>query len=66
MFNFLEKINPFNWLENFVIKRIVKKITKGFPTLKTKGVDFFETHKEEIIQKVKVTIFEFIQKHKDK
>lgn len=66
MLKFLEKINPFNWLENFVIKRIVKKITKGFPTLKAKGVDFFENHKEEILQKVKVTIFEFIQKHKDK
>ena len=31
----------FNWLENFVIKRIVKKVIKGFPTLKAKGVDFF-------------------------
>ncbi len=65
MFKFLEKINPFNWLENLVIKRIVKKIIKGFPTLKAKGVDFFENHKEEILQKVKVTIFEFIQKHKN-
>lgn len=56
----------FNWLENFVIKRIVKKVIKGFPTLKAKGVDFFENHKKEILQKVKVTIFEFVQKHKDK
>lgn len=55
----------FNFLEKFIIKRIAKKLIQGFPTLKNKGVEFIENHKEEIMQKVKITIFDYIQKHKD-
>lgn len=66
MLKFLKKLNPFNWLENFVIKRIVKKITKSFPSLKKKAIEIFENEKEEILQKVQVTIFEYIEKHKNK
>lgn len=56
----------FNFLEKFVFKRIVKKIIKAFPSLKDKGLKIYEENKEEIIQKVKVTILEFIEKHKNK
>lgn len=56
----------FNWLEKFVIKRIAKKLLKVFPTLKEKGAKLIEENEEEILQKVKVTIFEYIQKLKDK
>ena len=56
----------FNFLEKFVIKRIAKKLLKGFPTLKEKGAKLIEDNKEEILQNVKVTIFEYIQKLKDK
>lgn len=66
MFNFLEKINPLNWIENFVIKRLVKKVTKAFPSLKTKAIEVLKNETEEILQKVKVTILEYVEKHKDK
>jgi len=65
MFKFLEKINPLNWIENFVIKRLVKKVTKGFPSLKTKAIKVLKNETEEILQKVKVTILEYVEKHKD-
>lgn len=66
MFKFLEKINPLNWIEKFIIKRIAKKIVKAFPSLKEKGVEYIEEHEEELGQKVKVTIFEYLQKLADK
>lgn len=56
----------FNFLEKFVFKRIVKKLIKAFPSLKEKGLEIYENNKEEILQKVKVTILEFIEKHKNK
>lgn len=55
----------FNFLEKFIIKRIVKKIIKAFPSLKEKGLKIYEENKEEILQKVKVTILEYVEKHKD-
>ena len=62
MLKFLEKINPLNWIENFVIKRIAKKLAKAIPALKEKGVEYIEEHAEELVQKVKITIFEYLQK----
>lgn len=63
--NFFEKINPLNWIENFVIKRIAKKVVKALPSLKEKGLEIIETHAEEIFQKVKITIFNYLQEHKN-
>lgn len=62
MFEWFEKINPLNWVEKFIIKRIAKKLAKAFPKLKDKGVKYIEEHAEEMVQKVKVTIFEYLQK----
>lgn len=56
----------FNFLEKFIFKRIVKKLVKAFPCLKEKGLKIYEENKEEIIQKVKNTIFEYIKKLADK
>lgn len=56
----------FNFLEKFIFKRIVKKLIKAFPSLKEKGLKIYEENKEEIIQKVKTVILEYIEKHKNK
>ena len=66
MFAFLEKINPLNWIEGFVIKRIAKKMKKAIPLLKEKGDEYIEEHKDAIIQKVKVAVFEYLQKRANK
>lgn len=52
----------FNFLEKFIIKRMAKKLTKALPKLKDKGVKYIEETAEELVQKVKVTIFEHLQK----
>lgn len=61
MSKFLQKINPFNWLENFFIKRMVKKIIKLFPKLKEKGLLAIEKHGDELKQMVEIKIVEFIE-----
>ena len=66
MLKFLEKINPLNWIENFVVKRLIKKVTKGFPSLKAKAIEVLKNETEEILQKVKVTILEYVEKYKNK
>lgn len=66
MFNFLEKINPLNWIENFVVKRLIKKVTKGFPSLKDKAIEVLKNETEEVLQKIKVVIYEYVEKHKNK
>lgn len=62
MLKFLEKINPLNWIEKIIIKRMAKKLAKALPKLKDKGVKYIEETAEELEQKVKVTIFEHLQK----
>lgn len=66
MFKFLKKLNPFNWLESFVIRRMVKKIVKVFPSLKEKGLKIYEENKNEIDQKIKLNIYSYIEKYKNK
>lgn len=66
MFEWFEKINPLNWVEKFIIKRIAKKMKKAIPVLKEKGEQYIEEHAEEMVQKVKVTIFEYLQKFANK
>lgn len=51
----------FKWLEKFVIKRIIKRITKELPELKEKATAYLEDNKDEIIEKVKDLIVDFIK-----
>lgn len=60
--SFLKKLNPMNAIEKFIIKKIAKKLAKALPKLKDKGVKYIEETAEELVQKVKVTIFEHLQK----
>lgn len=66
MFKFIKNINLFNILEIFVIRQMAKKIIKAFPTLKEKGLEIIETHRDEILQKVQITVFQYIEKHKNR
>lgn len=66
MFEIFKKINLFYFIEIFVIKRIAKKIIKAFPFLKEKGLEVIETHKEEILQKIQIVIFKYIEKYKNR
>lgn len=50
----------FKWLENFVIKRIVKRVTAELPELKEKAGQYWESHKDEIIEKIEGKIKDVI------
>ncbi len=56
----------FNLFERFVIRRIAKKIVKLLPELKEKGLEIIEKYKDELLEKVKETIVNFIEEHKNK
>lgn len=56
----------FKWLENFVIKRIIKRISKELPELKEKALEYWEDNKDEIIEKVKDAIVDFIKSKANK
>ena len=43
----------FKWLEKFVIKRIIKRVTKELPELKEKALEYWDENKDEIIKKAK-------------
>ena len=56
----------FNWLEKFVIKRIVKRISNELPELKEKALEYWEDNKDEILDKVKDVIVDFIKSKTNK
>ena len=56
----------FKWLEKFVIKRIIKRISKELPELKEKALEYWKDNKDEIIEKVKDVIVDFIKSKTDK
>lgn len=62
----LKKLNPINWFEKIIIKRVAKKVVSLFPELKAKGVEIIETHKEELLDKIQITILKFIEEFKNK
>lgn len=64
--SFIEKLNPMNFIEKWVIKRLAKKIAKSFPDLKMKGVDFIEKNAQELFEKIEIAIAQFIKKFEDK
>lgn len=62
----LKKLNPINWFEKIIIKRVAKKVVSLFPELKAKGVEIIEKHKEELLEKIQITVLKFIEEFKDK
>ena len=56
----------FKWLEKFVIKRIIKRISKELPELKEKALEYWKDNKDEIIEKVKDVIVDFIKSKTNK
>lgn len=43
----------FKWLEKFVIKRIIKRVTNELPELKEKALKYWDENKDEIVDKIK-------------
>lgn len=73
MTKFLEKINPLNWIENFIIKRLAKKVIKMLPDLQEKGKEVIndysqkiEENAENLLEEIKITIVKFIEKFENK
>ena len=52
------------WLENFFLKRIIKRIKNEIPELKVTILEEFEEHKDELLNKceevIKDTIKNFV------
>ena len=51
----------FKWLENFFLKRIIKRIKNEIPELKVTILEEFEEHKDELLIKCKDVIKETIK-----
>jgi hypothetical protein len=60
----------FRWLENFMLKRIIKRITKRIPTLKKEALKYLEEHSDELLvkfeEKLEKVTREFIENHSNK
>lgn len=54
----------FQWLENLILKRVIKRIKKQIPELKTTILEEYEVHKDELLikckEKLKETIANFV------
>lgn len=54
----------FQWLENLILKRVIKRIQKQIPELKTTILEEYEEHKDELLikckEKLKETIANFV------
>jgi uncharacterized phage-like protein YoqJ len=49
------------WLENFFLKRIIKRIKNEIPELKVTILEEFEEHKDELLNKCKEVIKDTIK-----
>ena len=49
------------WLENFFLKRIIKRIKNEIPELKVTILEEFEEHKDELLEKCKEVIKDTIK-----
>ena len=49
------------WLENFFLKRIIKRIKNEIPELKVTILEEFEEHKDELLDKCKEVIKDTIK-----
>lgn len=50
----------FKWIENFVIKRIIKRVVNELPEVKEKALKYWEDHKDEITKKATKAIKKII------
>ena len=51
----------FRWLENFFLKRIIKRIKNEIPELKVTILEELEEHKDELLDKCKEVIKDTIK-----
>ena len=49
------------WLENLILKRVIKRIKKQIPELKTTVLKEIEEHKDELLNKCKEVIKQAIK-----
>ena len=73
MAKFLEKINPMNWIEKIIIKKMAKRIIKKLPDLQEKGIEVINEYSEKIeksaenlLEEIKITIVKHIEKFENK
>jgi len=50
----------FKWIENFVIKRIIKRVVGELPEVKEKALKYWEDNKDEITKKATKAIKKII------
>lgn len=51
----------FQWLENLILKRVIKRIKNEIPELKVTILEEFEEHKDELLNKCKEVIKQAIK-----
>ena len=51
----------FKWLENFFLKRIIKRIKNEIPELKNIALGYLEDHKDELLDKLQEVIKQAIK-----
>ena len=51
----------FKWLENLIIKRLIKRATKKIEILKATAIENYEEHKDELLEFVKKKVKEKVR-----
>ena len=51
----------FQWLENIILKRVIKRLKDQIPELKVTILEEFEEHKDELLNKCKEVIKDTIK-----
>jgi phage host-nuclease inhibitor protein Gam len=51
----------FKWFENWIIKRLLNRVTDGLPMLKERLEEYWEINKDEIVEQVKEKIKDFVE-----
>ena len=51
----------FQWLENLIIKRLIKRACKKIEILKLTAIENYEEHKDELLEKLQEVIKQAIK-----
>lgn len=51
----------FKWFENWIIKRLLNRVTAELPLLKERLEEYWEINKDEIVEQVKEKIKDFVE-----
>ena len=51
----------FQWLENIILKRVIKRLKNQIPELKVTILEEFEEHKDELLNKCKEKLKQVIK-----